>query len=357
MVLLSFPQSAGIDINCRLQPGVLFRTDLSQFHGSPINDTSLKELADAVSMTHTIDVGVLERFRASAGFKRSESSPLKRVTAVLNLILTALDKDNSSTIHRVYVSCVSTRWDTWKDVDLELICFVPDLRESCCEGVLDNVAMRMKQVAADHHIVISGLACFFRVKDFDICLCLTPSEHPHATLQRQAVDDKLYLALTERERSLYSASCSESLDRFMLRFTKMNDATFIFDTVRLIRLWSRLNLSEIRFNSMAFVLIALKAAETHCCETVKPSLTRVFEDILTTLTEHGNIRIYFDTFSASPLKLAEVMSDPPAVIDPTNCFNNVADTISDWRIVESTARISLDNIRTLKTLSSIFPDI
>ena len=338
-----------------------------QLLNSSIDDKNLETLAElsAVAQPQSLSTPksaarlavhkVRQAFEKLGGPKEQENVAL--IKAAVDRVAEALDTLHNVNIDRVYLISSSPRRDALRDSDIDFVVFVN--AESF--GNLSSVFYEcFKKISAD--VVQGETSFFFSIGLVDICVSYTPSIHAQPALQREDVLAKLSTSntgkLTAFDKALYSTACSESLPEFYQRYLKSVESEFYLNIVRLVKLWKIRNIPNVHMNPLLLILIGLRIAEHHVAVSGEqiPSAAAVIQEVMETLKCPEKICVFFDTFVPCGIsEFAAVLQTKPAVIDPTNFFNNLAEAVDNWEAVKEAAVVSLENIKSRRSLGSLFP--
>ena len=341
--------------------------DLPYLEG-PIDDRNLELLSCAVALstgtTPSASSGPkLAVFRVRESFSGKPSGVEPEVFSAFKLsvdsVVNALDRAFNVPIERVFIVSSGSRRECTRDSDIDIIVFIGALDQKESE-YLSALQETLRKVASVDTLTKSGSSFFFTVGTVDICVTATPSIHYHPALQMKSAGERLEEKpgpLSERDKSIYACAGCECLEPFYQRFTRSRDAEFYLNLTRLVRLWKIRNIPRVPMNPLFLILLALKIAEHHVSflGDNHPSLSAVLIELMQHLEHPEKIRIFFDTFSTNPGRIAESSKTTPALIDPTNDFNNLAETVVSWDQVKEAATNSLEYIKSRRSLHTLFP--
>ena len=355
------------------------QTDV-QYLNNPIDDKHLEALAELVAVASPQGLSspksaarlavhkMRQAFEKLGGPKEQENVAL--IKAAVDRVVDSLDSLTEVPIDRIYLVASSPRRDALKDCDIDLVVFLKSLEneEKLKSTLLENFNIISSQV------LVGETSFFFTVGVADLCVSYTPSIHSQSALQREAILNKLtnkdkglgasagnlLKASDDHEKALYSTACSESLPEFYQRYLKSSESEFYVNIARLVKLWKHRNIPNVHMNPLLLVLLGLRIAEHHVAVSgdQNPSATAVFQELMETLKTPENISVFFDTFGVNkPSDLAQTLEKRPAVVDPTNYFNNLAESVDDWAAVKEAAIVSLENMKSRRSLASLFPPV
>ncbi|XP_066295630.1 2'-5'-oligoadenylate synthase 1-like [Branchiostoma lanceolatum] len=128
-------------------------------------------------------------------------------------------------------------------------------------------------------------------------------------------------------------NCSAALVELQRDFVKKQPAE-VKDLIRLVKMWKKSCVPETSLKSYIIELLCI-----HVC----PSRSRVaeaFKAVLEKLCDIKSVSAYWlDNYSYS--RVVEMLGKRPLILDPSNPYNNVADSCWDWDEVAKAARETL----------------
>jgi 2'-5'-oligoadenylate synthetase 1, domain 2, C-terminus len=347
---------------------------------NPIDDKHLEALVEMYAVSSPRDLSsprtaarlavhkVRQAFEKLGGAPEQEK--VKIIKAAVDRVSEVLDSIREVPIERLTLIETSPRYDNLRNTDVDIVAFVSglDKNEEKLQSLLQPA---VNKIANGGQVVTRNNSMFFSIGSVDMCVSYTECFQLNASLQRQAVVQKMSQMnptelSDEHQKAIYSVACCESMPIFYQRYLKTDDSEFYLNIARLVKLWKLTNLYDEPINVLALVLIAAKIAEhqVSICGDQTPSAVAVLQEFMERLLKPEELHVYFDSFSFENTTIPDMsilsrqlQMQQPVILDPTNFCYNLADTISDWAPIKRAAVAGLENIKNRRTLGSLFPPV